>query len=123
MKKINVGLIGKGSFGNKILSKINLIDYLHLSWVYGSQDRWWEFSKVDWVIIATPNEFHYEQAKYYLSKGVNVFCEKPGTLSLDQLRNLIEFSNLHSASSSSSASNLSFQSDKSNSTFIGFCSP
>ena len=98
MKKIKVGQIGKGSFGNKILSKINLIDDFYLSWVYGTQDRWWDFSMVDWVIIASPNEFHYEQAKYFLSKGVNVFCEKPGTLSLDQLRNLIKFSdsnNLH----------------------------
>ena len=75
MKKIKVGQIGKGSFGNKILSKINLIDDFYLSWVYGTQDRWWEFSMVDWVIIASPNEFHYEQAKYFLSKGVNVFCE------------------------------------------------
>ena len=94
MKKVRVGQIGKGSFGNKILSKINLIDNFSLSWIYGSQDKWWSFSMVDWVIIATPNEYHYEQAKYFLSKGINVFCEKPGTLSMDQLKNLIQFADL-----------------------------
>ena len=91
MKKFRIGQIGKGSFGNKIISKINSIDDFFLSWVYGSQDKWWASSSVDWVIIATPNEYHYEQAKYFLNKGVNVFCEKPATLSLDQLKNLIQF--------------------------------
>ena len=89
MKKVRVGQIGKGSFGKKILSKINSIDNFSLLWVYGSQDKWWNSSIVDWVIIATPNEYHYEQAKYFLRKGINVFCEKPGTLSIDQIRNLI----------------------------------
>ena len=98
MKKIKVGQIGKGGFGKKILSKLENIDNVSVEWVYGSQDKWWESSDdLDWVIVASPNEFHYEQAKHYLQNGVNVFCEKPATLanhSLDELINLSENNNL-----------------------------
>ena len=82
MKKIKVGQIGKGIFGNKILSKLKNIPNVSIEWVYGSKDKWWESTDdLDWVVIASPNEFHYEQAKHFLKKGVNVFCEKPATLS------------------------------------------
>ena len=98
MKKIKVGQIGKGGFGKKILSKLENIDNVSVEWVYGSQDKWWESDvDLDWVIVASPNEFHYEQAKHYLQNGVNVFCEKPATLanhSLDELINLSENNNL-----------------------------
>ena len=93
MKKIKVGQIGKGSFGKKILSKLEKMSDVSVEWIYGSKDKWWESDvDLDWVIIASPNEFHYEQAKHYLGEGVNVFCEKPGTLSSDSLRELIELS-------------------------------
>ena len=98
MKQIKVGQIGKGSFGKKILSKLNNIDNISIEWVCGSQDIWWNCSAVDWVIIASPNEFHYEQAKHFLEKNTNVFCEKPGTLCSDSLKELIKLSksnNLH----------------------------
>jgi len=93
MKKIKVGQIGKGSFGKKILSKLENITNVSVEWVYGSQDKWWESTDdLDWVIIASPNEFHYEQTRHYLQKGVNVFCEKPGTLASHSLKELIELS-------------------------------
>ena len=98
MKQIKVGERGKGSFGKKILSKLNNIDNISIEWVCGSQDKWWNCSAVDWVIIASPNEFHYEQAKHFLEKNTNVFCEKPGTLCSDSLKELIKLSksnNLH----------------------------
>ena len=93
MKKIKVGQIGKGSFGKKILSKLEKMSDVSVEWVYGSKDKWWESDvDLDWVIIASPNEFHYEQSKHYLEKGVNVFCEKPGTLSTHSLLELISYS-------------------------------
>ena len=93
MKKIKVGQIGKGSFGKKILSKLDKMSDVSVEWVYGSKDKWWESDvDLDWVIIASPNEFHYEQARHYLEKGVNVFCEKPGTLSTHSLLELISHS-------------------------------
>ena len=93
MKEIKVGQIGKGSFGKKILSKLEKMSDVSVEWVYGSKDKWWESDvDLDWVIIASPNEFHYEQSKHYLEKGVNVFCEKPGTLSTHSLLELISYS-------------------------------
>ena len=73
---IKIGQIGKGQFGSKILSKLKTLD-VEVKWIAGSNDKWWLKDKVDWVIIASPNEFHYEQAKHFLNRGINVFCEKP----------------------------------------------
>tara|TARA_B100001094_G_scaffold314013_1_gene352441 strand:+ start:1419 stop:3161 length:1743 start_codon:yes stop_codon:yes gene_type:complete len=96
MKKIKIGQIGRGSFGNKILSKLENISDVSIEWVYGSKDKWWECDKeLNWVIIASPNEFHYEQAKHFLKRGVNVFCEKPATLSTHSLLELISLSELN----------------------------
>jgi len=96
---IRVGQIGNGKFGKKILSKLDQIDDVEVKWVCDSRAQWWldAYEDVDWVIIATPNEFHYEQAKHFLQKGINVFCEKPGTLSG------ISLSKLYSISDSSNA--------------------
>ena len=92
MNQIKIGQIGKGSFGKKILSKLKKIDNISIEWVCGSQDKWWKQNKVDWVIVASPNEFHYEQAKYFLENNTNVFCEKPGTLCSKSLKELIQIS-------------------------------
>lgn len=91
---IKVGQIGNGKFGKKILSKLDQINDVEVQWVCDSRAQWWldSYENVDWVIIATPNEFHYEQAKHFLQKGINVFCEKPGTLSGISLDNLISIS-------------------------------
>ena len=92
MNLIKIGQIGKGSFGKKIMSKLHSIEGVSIEWVCGSQDKWWKQEKVDWVIIASPNEFHYEQAKYFLNNKINVFCEKPGTLCSKSLKELIKLS-------------------------------
>jgi len=92
MNQIKIGQIGKGSFGKKILLKLKNINNVSIEWVCGSQDKWWKQEKVDWVIVASPNEFHYEQVKYFLKNGTNVFCEKPGTLCSKSLKELIQIS-------------------------------
>ena len=87
--KIKVGQIGKGQFGSKILSKLKNLE-VDIKWIAGSEDKWWSNEKVDWVIVATPNEFHYEQSKYFLSKGVNVFCEKPAAFNTTAVEELYD---------------------------------
>ena len=89
---INVGIIGFGCWGKTLNNKLFKIPNIQIKWVCNSQDKWWKQEKVDWVIIASPNEFHYEQAKYFLKNNVNVFCEKPGTLCFKSLEELIELS-------------------------------
>ena len=90
---IKVGLLGSGSFGKKIKSKLLEMADVSIEWICTSTDKWWtSVIDLDWVIIATPNEFHYEQAKHFIAQGVNVFCEKPGTLSTNSLQELIDLS-------------------------------
>tara|TARA_B100001094_G_scaffold53050_2_gene48657 strand:+ start:38281 stop:40041 length:1761 start_codon:yes stop_codon:yes gene_type:complete len=95
---IKVGQIGNGKFGEKILSKLNMMDDVEVIWICNSTDKWWTKTiDLDWVIIATPNELHYEQAKHFLKRGINVFCEKPGTLSGISLHDLIATAKIHKA--------------------------
>ncbi len=43
----------------------------------------------DCVYIASPNVFHYEQSKLFLTNGKNVICEKPATTTKEQMEELI----------------------------------
>lgn len=89
---IRIGQIGNGSFGKKIQSKLKNISNVSVEWICFSQDKWWNQPRVDWVIIASPTEFHYEQSKHFLKQQTNVFCEKPATLSTTALKELIDLS-------------------------------
>ncbi|MDD2533096.1 MAG: Gfo/Idh/MocA family oxidoreductase [Eubacteriales bacterium] len=40
--------------------------------------------KIDFVSIVTPNHLHYLVAKCFLEHGINVVCEKPFTLSVNE---------------------------------------
>ncbi|WP_367106727.1 Gfo/Idh/MocA family oxidoreductase [uncultured Psychrobacter sp.] len=44
---------------------------------------------IDAVYIASPHEFHFEQAKQALLSGKHVLCEKPVTLDSDRLEELL----------------------------------
>ncbi len=48
--------------------------------------------KPDCVIILTPSGLHYEHTKYFLDNKINVLCEKPLTLRLSQLNELLKLS-------------------------------
>lgn len=49
--------------------------------------------KIDFVVIATPNISHYEIAKAFLEKGINVACEKPLTTTLQEAEHLKKIAN------------------------------
>ena len=76
INKIKVSIIGLGVWGNKIKNSIKHNVELVKP------------DKADWVLISTPNDLHYEQVKYWLNKGKNVFCEKPLTLTLKTTKEL-----------------------------------
>jgi len=46
-------------------------------------------SDIDAVYIASPHEYHYEQSKASLLAGKHVLCEKPATLNINRLKELI----------------------------------
>jgi len=45
--------------------------------------------KIDSAIICTPSGYHYEAAKFFIKKKINVLIEKPFVLKLNQAKNLI----------------------------------
>ena len=44
--------------------------------------------KMDFVVIVTPNHFHFPVAKMAIENGFSVLSDKPATLSLEEARNL-----------------------------------
>ena len=45
--------------------------------------------KIDFVVIVTPNSLHFEIAKSFLEKGINVVCDKPLTLKIEEAEELV----------------------------------
>ena len=81
--KQKVAIIGEGFFGKKIINTIEkevLFTKPELS---------------DWVVIATPNDLHYEHVKKWIEMGKNVFCEKPLTLTHDSSNELYNLAQVH----------------------------
>jgi len=69
--------------------------YLKPSRVYGSyqemakkESELPENERVDFVTVVVQNYLHFEVAKTFLEAGINVICDKPVTLDLDQAREL-----------------------------------
>lgn len=46
--------------------------------------------KIDFVIIVTPNNSHFEIAKAFIEKGINVVCDKPLTLKVEEAEELVK---------------------------------
>ena len=51
-----------------------------------------ENEELEYIIISTPPNSHFEIAKYALEHNVNVLIEKPATTSLEELEYLLELS-------------------------------
>ena len=58
---------------------------LPLSAVWTDMKALAESNTIDAVYIATPNRFHAEQAELFLKNGIHVLCEKPATVTPEQL--------------------------------------
>jgi len=86
---VRVGLIGYGTWG-KILYK-KLEKFCDIKFTCRSKDTYLDkLDDVDWVIVSTPNETHYEIVNNCLLFGKNVFCEKPLTLTYEESETLYQ---------------------------------
>ena len=92
MRQLEFGVLGIGNYGKKILSKLDHLG--KVIWAANSSLDFTELEIPDWVFIATPNIFHFEQAEYFLKAGSNVFVEKPATLNPVALKSLIDLAKL-----------------------------
>ena len=89
-----IGLYGKGYWATILRGKIDSLgpDY-ELCFEADSQHPHLDESSlqsIDWALIATPPETHFEIADTCLRAGVNVFCEKPLSLSNHEVAALYE---------------------------------
>ena len=90
---IKVGIIGYGTWG-KILYK-KLEKFCDVKFTCRSKDDYQSKLKdVDWVVVATPNDTHYEIVKNCLWFGKNVFCEKPLTPTYEQSEKLFRLAKM-----------------------------
>lgn len=62
----------------------------NVSVYYDSLDKMLKDSNIDAVYIASPNGFHFQQAKCCLENGKNVICEKPAVVTSEQLKCLYD---------------------------------
>ena len=77
---MKIALIGYGKWGKKIFSNLKKISKNVFLIKKGTKINF--SKKLDWIFISTQDQYHYQIAKYYLEKKVNVFCEKPITRNL-----------------------------------------
>lgn len=122
-KPINVGVIGAGYWGKKVISEymmlskdspqVNLLGVCDLEEqnlryckevlnipkkkLLNSHNELLDLDKIDALHICIPNEVHYDVCRDALSAGKHVLLEKPMTLNSDQafeLKNLAKKQNL-----------------------------
>ena len=73
---IKVGVIGFGHWGKVLHQK--LLKICHVDFICQRNDSYIDkLGGIDWVVVATPNETHYQIVSDCLALGINVFCEKP----------------------------------------------
>lgn len=88
---MKVGIVGKGDFGYKIHSKLPKDCEI----VFFTGTAYEVSYDIDWVIIASSTNSHYDIAKDFLSRSINVFCEKPLTLDSEHSRELYDIAEIN----------------------------
>ena len=106
---LKVGIIGFGYMGNFHYEKVSHFDDVQVTCAFDNNDEKVksaekkglkayktldEFLKedIDLVVIATPNQWHEKYAVAAMKTGKNVLCEKPATMSVDEMNQIIRVS-------------------------------
>lgn len=113
LKKIRFGIVGTSKITEEFLKGAKKVDKFALGAVYSRKEETAkefalkyqvqniftdleEMAKsdlIDAVYIASPNSFHYEQAKIFLCNRKHVFCEKPMASNSKEVNSMIELAN------------------------------
>ena len=114
MKIKNVGIIGCGKIFRRHIEAIESNDSYKLVAICDtnkqilsekakvlSVDSFTEYKKmvlhseVNFIVIATPNSQHYEQAMFCIENGCDVLIEKPATLDPEQINLIVSHAKKH----------------------------
>lgn len=108
---INSAIIGLGKMGLSHCSILNANPYANLSAVcdsstflleafnkYTTKKTYTDYkimleeNEINSLIISTPTKYHYDMVNYALQKDINIFCEKPFTLKIEEAEKLVNLS-------------------------------
>ena len=106
---INSAIVGLGKMGLSHCSILNANPYSNLTAIcdsstflleafnkYTDKKTYTDYKKmidengINTLIVSTPTKFHYDMVSYALQKNINVFCEKPFTLKIEEAGTLVE---------------------------------
>ena len=113
MKTFKAGVVGTGFIGVAHIEALRRLGNVEVLAITDSQspeikaktmnipNSFTDYKKMidtldlDAVHICTPNNTHHEIAMYAMKKGINVICEKPMTKTLDEAKDMYEYSKKH----------------------------
>lgn len=110
MKKIRLGIVSAGAIVARVMKDMHLSENVEVTAIaardlsraqaaaeaygiphaYGSYLELAQSSEVDLAYIATPHNFHAEQAMLMMRHGKHVICEKPMTTNPEELQKMID---------------------------------
>jgi len=86
-----IGIIGRGNWGKKVIKVLK--KNFTVEFIAGKEVNYNKLTKkIDWVFVLTPNHTHYKICKFFLNSKINVFCEKPLTMTFEQSIDLYKIS-------------------------------
>lgn len=85
-------LIGYGNWGKRIYPSLK--KNFKVVKIIKSKDNYKtiDYNDINWAFVITPERTHYKFVNFFLKKKINVFCEKPISLSLNNAKKLINLS-------------------------------
>lgn len=112
--KIKAAVVGGGFIGKQHIEAIRRIpnaevvaivettieraktiaEQYHIPNYYDNEDEPFALEGIDVIHVCTPNFLHYEMAKKALEHDMNVFCEKPLSLSAEQSQALVDIASM-----------------------------
>jgi len=110
MRKIRLGIVGAGGIVQRVMKDMHHLEHVeitaiaarelkraqaaagqyHIPNAYGSYLELAQSSEVDLAYIATPHNFHAEQAMMLMRHGKHVICEKPMAINPVQVQQMID---------------------------------
>ena len=113
MRKIKWGIVGTGNIAHSFASDFKYVQHgdlhaiasrsmkkasefankYHIPKSYDSYEKIYADEEIDVIYIATPHNFHFQNASDALQSGKAVLCEKPITVNKEECIQLIEIAN------------------------------